>query len=116
MTKRIAGPCGWLPDATPDDLSDQYRTSSIRQRQPARCDLHGINIVDRFPSRCPLATPNPLIAIEQVRGLGWRELGHEPGTAALDVLDRADVCFGCIVQLLRHRTVRRLRAESGVTL
>ncbi len=97
---------------------ESYRARARRQRP--RCELHGVNIVDRFPRRCPLGTVNPLTTIGQLRDAAWRVLGCGfPGEAdsssALELLDRVDVCFKCLDRLPLQRAVRRLRQAQGAT-
>ena len=118
MTKKIAGPCGWQPDAAQRNIGSPYDSGSGRDRQPAHCELHDINIVARFPSRCPLATPNPLATLGQLQDAAWRVLGRisdDPELPdALALLDQERVCMACLDRILTHPTVRRLRAGKGV--
>ena len=118
MRAKIAGPRGCLPDATPENIDTTYDTAPPRDRQPARCELHGVNLVHRFPPRCPLATPNPLATLGQLQGAAWRVLGRavdDPELPeALELLDAKDVCKGCVDRILTHPTVRRLRTRKGV--
>jgi len=79
-----------------------------------------VNVVDEFPRRCPLGTPNALAAIGQLQGAAWRELGRSPTDpdadhgGALGWLDRTDVCLACVSRLAGHPTIRRLRRGKGV--
>ena len=100
----------------------QNHTTSVEcYRQPSRCELHGIRIVDQFPRRCPLGTANPLDTLARLQAVGWRELRRAwNATAAehaggLAVLDTVDVCNACVPRLAPHHTVRRLRRELGVS-
>lgn len=112
------GPRGWVPDAAFENIDSGHNISSIRYRQPAHCELHGINIVDRFPSRCPLATPNPLATLGQLQDMAWRVIGRltdDPELPdALALLDQERVCMACMDRIRTHPTVRRLRAGKGV--
>ena len=102
----------------PETLCDYDRIPARRGSQPARCELHGVNIVDGFPAHCPFATPNPLETIGQLQDVAWRELGRgDPGRdsdGALALLDRIDVCERCISRLAVRPTVRRLRRDWRV--
>lgn len=101
-----------------ENLSNDYGTGSSRRPQTARCELHGINIVDRLPRHCPLGTANPLDAIARLRAAAWRVLGRKAESPehsdALALLDNADVCMACTDRNLSHPTVRRLRNRREV--
>lgn len=107
------------PATAPETLCYPDRIPVRRGSQPARCELHGVNIVDGFPAHCPFATANPLETIGRLQDAAWRELGRTyPGRdsdGALALLDRIDVCDRCITRLAVHPTVRRLRRELGVS-
>ncbi len=116
MTK--SWPRGPAADAAQRYFGDPYDSGPSRYRQPAHCELYGINIVDRFPSRCPLLTSNPLTTLGQFQDAGWRVLGRaidDPERPdALALLDAKNVCMACLDSTLTHPTVRRLRAGKGV--
>lgn len=111
-------PRGPAADAAFENIDSTHNTSSIRYRQPARCDLHGINIVDRFPSRCPLATLNPLTALGLIQDAAWRVIDRPTDDPelpdALALLDQQGVCMACMDRIRTHPTVRRLREKTGV--
>ncbi len=115
---RKSWPRGPAADAAQRYFGDPYDSGSSRDRQPAHCKLHGINLVEDFPSRCPFSTPNPLTTLGQLQDAAWRVLGRandDPELPdALAVLDAKDVCMGCLDRILTHSTVRRLRAGKGV--
>ena len=112
------GPCGWVPDAAQRKFGNPYDSGSDCDRQPAHCELHDVHIVDRFPSRCPMATPNPLATLGQLQDMAWRVIGRisdDPELPdALALLDQERVCMACMDRILTHPTVRRLRAGKGV--
>jgi hypothetical protein len=113
VTWKQSGPGGVHSPATALNTIDAYdRILVHRGSQPARCELHGIRIVDQFPRRCPLAALNPLTTIGQLRELAFQS--DDPCDAA-ELFDRVDVCGGCIDHNLSHRTVRRLRRELGLS-
>jgi hypothetical protein len=91
-------------------VCDEHPTALPRRPQ-AFCELHGVNIVDGFPGRCPLATANPLTTIGQLRDLAFQS---DDACDAVELFDRVDVCGRCIDVNGGHRTVRRLRRELGV--
>ena len=121
MTVKNCGPLrsGNRMTALCDILQPQsYR--SDHEPQPF-CELHHRNIVAEFPSRCPLATPNPLTTLGGLQDAAYRELGCGFGDdadhgAALDLLDQLDTCSTCIDANMGHRTIRRLRRELGVSI
>ena len=115
-----SGPGGLATAPAPETL-DAYDRIPVHDRsQPARCELHGMNLVDRLPRNCPFTTPNPLDTLTRLQDVGWRELGRsDPGRGSdesLALLDRIDVCEPCITRLVVHPTVRRLRRGKGVGL
>ena len=120
MRLRQSEPGGCATDPAPETLCAYDRIPAFGRSQPARCELHGINLVDGFPAHCPFATANPLETIGQLQDVGWRELGRsDPGRdsdGSLALLDRIDVCDCCITRLAVHPTVRRLRRGKGVGL
>lgn len=120
MTWNASGPGGLATAPAPETLDAYDRIPALGRSQPARCELHGVNIVDQFPRRCPLATGNPLVTIGRLQDAAWRELGRsDPGRdsdGALALLDRIDVCKSCLSRLSAHPTVRRLRTRKGVGL
>jgi len=105
-------PGGVATAPAPETLCDYDRIPARTRSQPARCELHGVNIIDAFPRRCPLATGNPLTTIGQLRGLAFQS---DDPCDAVELFDRVDVCGRCIDVNSRHRTVRRLRRELGVS-
>ncbi len=111
-------PRGPAADAAQGYFGDPYDSCSSRERQPAYCELYGINLVDGFPSRCPLSTPNPLTTLGQLQDAAWRVLARaidDPELPdALALLDAKNVCMACMDRTLAHPTVRRLRARKGV--
>lgn len=120
MTTKTAGPVRSLHRPTPRVLCDPNHTPTHRYDQPARCELHGINIVDEFPRRCPLATANPLATLTQLQTAAWREVG-KPWTdptsdreAAHDLLNQLESCQRCLSRIGTHRTIQRLRGVKGV--
>jgi len=119
MTWNASGPGGLATAPAPETLDAYDRIPVRRGSQPARCELHGINLVDAFPAHCLFATANPLETMGQLQDVAWRELGRsDPGRdsdGALALLDRIDVCDRCITRLAVHPTVRRLRRELQVT-
>lgn len=115
MTRRNAGPRRLPPDTTPSRLVDpDYDTPPLRGRQPAYCELHGVNLVHRLPPRCPLSTADPLETLGKVGNAAWGVLGrgvHGPELpSALALLDATDVCTRCLDRLSGHPIVRQLRA------
>jgi len=107
--------------ATAPALKAVTRPESYRApgRSQPRCELYGVNLVDAFPRRCPMATPNPLTTIGDLQDTAYRELGRghcddaDQG-GAVELLNQLDTCGSCLDVNLRHRTVRRLRRELGV--
>ena len=117
MTIKAAGPCRLQPDATPKRVFDgNYANTTALHRQPAVCELHCVNLVHRFPPRCPLSTANPLQTLGRIQDAAWRVIGrgfHDPELPdALALLDAKDVCMGCLDRILTHPTVRRCRANE----
>lgn len=107
-----SGPGGLSTAPAPETLDAYDRIPVFGRSQPARCELHGINLVDGFPCRCSLATPNPLTTIGQLRDLAFQS---DDPCDAVELFDRVDVCGRCIDVNSGHRTVRRLRRELGVS-
>ncbi len=111
-------PRGRATDAARERFGEGYNNVSLPHRQPARCALHGINIVDRFPPRCSLATGNPLATIARLQDAAWTVIGrgvHDSELPdALALLDQKDICLACLDRLLPHPTVRGLRTRTGV--
>lgn len=110
---------GWATwDAASDSSRPNHYTRSSARSPFPRCELHGINIVDRFPRRCPFGTPNPTATLARLQDIGWAAIGrgqdHEDFSEGLELLDRVDVCLACLDRLLTNRTVRRLRARLGL--
>lgn len=119
MRVHQSGPGGAdSPSAAQETFGNPHDSNSTRHRQPARCALHGLNLVHRFPPRCPLALANPLATLGQLQDAAWRVLGRGVGDPevpdALALLPQFDICGSCIDRLARHPTVRQLRAGTAV--
>ena len=119
MREVKARPRGWQTYAAESSMDRHNPTAREPRRQCAHCELHGVNLVDRLPRRCPLATRNPLVTLAQLKDTGWRELGRGPDgvdiSGALELLDTVDLCLACTDRLAPHRTIRRLRGAQEVT-
>lgn len=115
------GPVRSANRPTPRVLCDPDHTPNHGYDQPARCELHGINVVDEFPCRCPLATANPLTTLTQLRAAAWREIGkpwsdpERDSENAHDLLAQGDVCCRCLSMNLTHQTFRRLRRKAELS-
>jgi hypothetical protein len=80
----------------------------------ARCQLHGHNIVDRFPRHCPLGEANPADGLLRHKDWAWGVNPTDPNT--VHRLRRFDTCDQCVGILLTHPTVQRLRDRFKVRL
>jgi len=116
MRLRQCGRPGFWTGTAPNVVYDEHPTTVPRRPQP-RCELYGVNLVDEFPRRCLLRTPNPLTTLGGLREAAFRELGRvvdADHSGALELLDQLDTCGPCLDANLTHRTVRRLREELGL--
>lgn len=117
VTRKQLGPRRWLPDTAPESTSNGYHNSSSRYCQAARCELHGVNLVHRFPPRCPLSTPNPLATLARLQDAAQRVIGRgvcgPEQSDALALLDATDTCLHCLDRILPHPTVRRLLTQKA---
>ncbi len=113
------GPGGCATDPALDK-SVQCKLYRANGDEQPFCELHHHNIVDEFPSCCPLATTNPLVKIERLQDAAWKEIRRpwsdpdRDSESANELLDQLKICGGCIDRNLSHRTIRRLRRELGV--
>ncbi len=111
------GPPGVETGAAQKRIDNSYSSLSSAARQPAHCELHDVHLVDRFPPRCPMATPNPLATLGQLQDAAWRVIGRltdDPELPdALALVDQEEVCMACMDRIRTHPTVRRLRAGRG---
>ncbi len=108
-------PGGLAPAPAFERFSKTNPTVCSSRRQPF-CPLHGVCLVHRLPTRCPMATANPLATIEALQRIAWKAIGNPHSSEkaeALEALDQADTCTACMDRILASPVVRRLRARAG---
>lgn len=91
---------------------------SIHHPRP-RCKLFGCNLVNNLPRGCPLADASPFGVVHAQQDRGYQLLAPGPEqdvTGGLAALSRAEVCGGCVGDLLADPWVRRLRALALAAL
>lgn len=79
-----------------------------------RCQLHGHNIVDRFPRHCPLGERDPADSLLRLKN--WAEGLKTVDLNRVHRLRRFDTCDMCTRRLLTHPIVQRLRDRFKVRL
>jgi len=120
LTTKQAGPVRSPNRPTRRVLCDPHCSDPTHRSQAAFCPWHECGFREAFPARCPYSTPNPLAALTRMQNAGWIELGKgdaDPSAdrdSALDVLNQADCCRGCLERGLTHPVVRRLRRRAGL--
>lgn len=97
----------------------EYRAARDPQGCFPRCELHDKRLVDRFPSRCPLAEHNPSHRLRSMKDSAFAELGKpwaegDHGAAA-SMLERERICGDCFILNMGNPTVRRLRRLEGLS-
>ncbi len=78
-----------------------------------RCELHKMDLIGKFPSRCVFRCSNPLDAIAQLDALAWQELGipnHAGDLAGARALQgMISVCRVCVANNMRDTMVQSIR-------
>ena len=119
MTQKQAGP-GGVATAQAQRKSCRPTLYPRHNRGPVRCELHGVNLVDGFPRRCPLATANPLDTLSEMRNAAWQlsarfDRGSDDAAIGNELHARTDVCTACTSRNLAVPVVLRLRRERAVS-
>lgn len=79
------------------------------------CRLHNVNIVDRFPRDCPLAVPEPDVAIERLAERAeWSPIRGFPPPHVRAIQCVLKACKGCVRENGTHPHIEFLREEHRV--